>query len=135
MFGKLLLIFIGVPLIEMLILIKLGEVMGFWPTIGLVVVTGILGAALAKVQGLRAWINIQRELSQGKLPANELVDGLFILVAGIVLLTPGLLTDIFGFLLLIPATRNAFKYLVKKKLETMARRQQTNPTYFINSKF
>jgi UPF0716 protein FxsA len=126
MFAKLLLLFISVPLIEVLILIKLGSLFGFWPTIFLVIGTGILGAYLAKLYGLTIWYKIQKDLQAGLMPADKLVDGLLILIGGIVLLTPGLLTDILGFMLLIPFTRNYFKRFAKKKFQKMSKGQTSN---------
>ena len=126
MFLQLLLLFISVPLIEVLILIKLGSLFGFWPTIFLVIGTGILGAYLAKLYGLTIWYKIQQDLNAGLMPADKLVDGLLILIGGIVLLTPGLLTDILGFMLLIPFTRNYFKRLAKSKFKNMSENQSSN---------
>ncbi len=126
MFPQLLLLFIGVPLIEVLILIKLGSLFGFWPTIFLVIGTGILGAYLAKLYGLSVWYQIQQDLNAGLMPADKLVDGLLILIGGIVLLTPGLLTDILGFMLLIPFTRNYFKRFAKSKFSKMSQEQTSN---------
>jgi len=117
MFQRLLLLFIGVPLIEILILIRLGEMMGFWPTVLLVVGTGILGAWLARLYGWTLWMEVQRELQMGRMPTDKMVDGLMVLIGGIVLLTPGLLTDLTGFLLLIPASRAIIKQWLKKKFE------------------
>lgn len=117
MFQRLLLLFIGIPLVEILILIRLGEIMGFWPTVWLVIGTGILGAWLARLYGWTLWMEVQQELQRGRMPADKMVDGLLILVGGIVLLTPGLLTDITGFLLLIPASRKLIKHWLKKKFE------------------
>ena len=125
MFGRLLLLFITVPLIEVLILIKLGSLFGFWPTIILVIGTGILGAFLAKLYGLTIWNKIQQDLQAGKMPADKLIDGLLILIGGIVLLTPGLLTDILGFMLLIPYTRDFFKRFAKSKFKNMSEGQAT----------
>ena len=105
MFSKLLALFIGVPLLEVLILIKLGEVLGFWNTILLVIGTGVAGAYLAKLYGLTIWYDIQRDLSMGQMPSDKLMDGLLVLIGGIVLLTPGLLTDILGLALLFPGSR------------------------------
>lgn len=124
MFSKLLAVFIGVPLLEVLILIKLGEVMGFWNTILLVIGTGIVGAYMAKLYGLTIWYQIQNDLQAGRMPADKLVDGLLILVGGVVLLTPGLLTDILGLALLFPLTRMVFKEWLKTKLKFMAQSQQ-----------
>ena len=126
MFGRLLLLFITVPLIEVLILIKLGSLFGFWPTIFLVIGTGILGAYLAKLYGLTIWNKIQQDLQAGKMPADKLIDGLLILIGGIVLLTPDLLTDILGFMLLIPFTRSYFKRFVKSKFKKMSEGQTSN---------
>jgi len=125
MFAQLLLLFIVVPLIEVLILIKLGSQFGFWPTIFLVIGTGILGAYLAKIYGLTIWSKIQDDLRAGQMPADKLVDGLLILIGGVVLLTPGLLTDILGFMLLIPFTREFFKRFAKSKFKTMSEGQAT----------
>lgn len=125
MFAKLLLLFISVPLIEVLILIKLGSLFGFWPTIFLIIGTGILGAYLAKLYGLTIWYKIQQDLNAGLMPADKLVDGLLILIGGIVLLTPGLLTDILGFMLLIPITRSYFKRFAKTKFKDMSEKQTT----------
>ncbi|MBC8400565.1 MAG: membrane protein FxsA [Candidatus Marinimicrobia bacterium] len=125
MFSKLLAIFIGVPLVEILILIKLGEVMGFWNTILLVIGTGIVGAYLAKLHGLTIWYQIQQDLQMGHMPTDKLMDGLLVLVGGIVLLTPGLLTDILGLALLFPLTRTIFKQWLRERLTTMAQNQES----------
>ena len=117
MFAKLLFIFVTIPLVEMLILIKLGEAIGFWPTMAMVVVTGIIGASLAKAQGFLALNRIRSELNTGKLPADELVDGLLILIGGIVLLTPGLLTDLAGFSLMVPAIRTVIRKWLQRRFK------------------
>ena len=129
MFAQLLLLFISIPLIEVLILIKLGSLFSFWPTIFLVIGTGILGAYLAKLYGLTIWYKIQQDLQAGVMPADKLVDGLLILIGGIVLLTPGLLTDILGFMLLIPYTRNYFKNFAKSKFKDMST-EKTSTIYW-----
>ncbi|KAA3619668.1 MAG: membrane protein FxsA [Calditrichaeota bacterium] len=106
---KLMVLFIAMPLIEISILIKLGEVFGFWPTLWLVVLTGILGAFLARKQGINTYNKIQQELAEGRMPASQMLDGLLILIGGIVLLTPGLITDLIGFSLLFPFVRKIIK--------------------------
>ena len=131
MLAKLILLFVGIPFIEMMLLIKLGEVFGFWNTILLVVGTGVLGAYLAKAQGFLIWLQIQQELQTGRMPAEKLIDGFLILIGGIVLLTPGLLTDIFGFALLVPFSRNIFKKWIRSKLEMMVNTGETKMTFFI----
>ena len=119
MLAKLIMLFAGVPFIEMLILIKLGEVIGFWPTMWLVIITGILGASLARHQGLRVFQEIQRELAEGHVPAAQMIDGLLVLIGGIVLLTPGLITDLIGFSLLIPMVRGWIRTLLQKRFSEM----------------
>ncbi len=125
MFGKLLLLFVGLPLIELALLIKLGQLWGVWPTIGLVVITGIVGASLARIQGFLVYTRIQNELAQGRMPAEELIDGLLILVGGVVLLTPGILTDLFGFTMLLPLTRLFFKRWLRRRFDSMVQQGET----------
>lgn len=120
MFIRLIAIFVIIPLIELAILIKVGSYIGLWPTILIVVLTGILGAALARYQGFMIINKIKSDLNSGRVPAQELIDGLLILVGGIVLLTPGFLTDFCGFLLLIPQTRSLFKRIIKSQFQKYA---------------
>ena len=117
MLGYLILLFTLVPLIELAILIKIGQHMGVAYTIGIVLLTGVAGAYLAKMQGLITLQKIQEDINQGMMPADKLFDGVLILCSGILLLTPGLLTDIIGFMGLIPLTRNLLKRWVKAKVE------------------
>ncbi len=105
MFARLALLFVVVPLIELALLIQVGQVIGLGPTILLVLATGVGGAALARREGLRTVAAIQGELSQGRLPGDALMDGAAILFGGALLLTPGVLTDVFGISLLLPGTR------------------------------
>ena len=100
-----LLLFTVVPLVELFILVKLGSVVGVLPTVAIVVFTGILGAWLARQQGMGVLKRLTTDLDQGRLPAEALIDGLLILIAGAVLLTPGLITDGLGFFLLVPQGR------------------------------
>lgn len=116
MFLRLLLLFTIVPLVELFLLVQLGRVVGAWPTIALVLCTGVLGAALARHQGLGVVRRLQSELQSGGLPADALIDGLLILVAAAVLLTPGLLTDVMGFVLLVPRGRRAVRSIVGRWL-------------------
>jgi UPF0716 protein FxsA len=102
---RLLLLFTVVPLVELVLLIQLGRVVGLASTLALVLFTGVLGASLARWQGLATLRRVQAEMAEGRVPAAALVDGLLILVAGALLLTPGLLTDALGFLLLVPPSR------------------------------
>ncbi len=116
MFLRLLLLFTVVPLIELFLLVKLGTVIGVGPTVLIVLLTGCLGAVLARWQGLGVVRRLSRDLAEGKLPAEALIDGLLILIAGAVLLTPGLLTDVFGFFLLLPAGRRIVRRTVATRL-------------------
>mgnify|MGYP002725783913 CR=1 FL=1 len=114
---KLFLAFTLIPVIELYLLIKLGATVGPFNTLLLVILTGAAGAFLAKLQGLEAMLRVKTRLQQGETPAEEMLDALIILIAGIVLLTPGLLTDISGLLLLLPATRRKFKIWLRQKFD------------------
>lgn len=109
MFGRLLLLFITVPFIELVLLLKVGAKIGFAPTLGIIVVTAILGASLTRSQGRHTLQRFQLAQREGRLPHAEVMDGLMIIIAGAVLLTPGFLTDIAGFLLLVPPVRAAVR--------------------------
>lgn len=102
---RLLLLFTTVPLVELALLLWIGRHLGVLPTVALILLTGVLGASLARIQGLAAWRRLQEALEAGRLPGRELVEGFLILLAGAVLLTPGVLTDAVGFLLLVPPAR------------------------------
>jgi UPF0716 protein FxsA len=117
MFARLALLFILVPLAELALLVWLGQLLGLWPTLGVVAATGVVGAALARSQGLRAVRRIQGEMAAGRVPGAALLDGAAILVGGAFLLTPGILTDIAGFLLLLPPTRRWLRGRLRRALE------------------
>jgi UPF0716 protein FxsA len=105
MFLHLLLLFTLVPIVEIWILIRIGQAISPGPTIALIVLTGIVGAALARREGLRTLRRVNENLARGAVPAQELVEGLMILVAGVTLVTPGVITDALGFAILIPPVR------------------------------
>ena len=112
--ATLLVLFIAIPLIELFLLLQMSHYTGWLFTLGLVILTGILGASLARSQGGGVLRRISAASSSGKMPTQELADGLMILVAGAVLLTPGVLTDLFGFSLLTPWCRVFYrKWLMK----------------------
>ena len=115
--GKLLLLFIVVPALELVLLIRLGGMIGILTTIAIIVLTGALGATLARWQGLGVLRKMQEELASGGLPAGALVDGVIILVAAALLMTPGFLTDIVGFSFLMPGFRSVLKRFAWKRLE------------------
>lgn len=101
----LLILLIGVPLAEIALFIEIGGWIGLWPTIATVVLTALFGTALLRQQGLATLQRAQRELNSQRLPVRELFDGACLLVAGVLLLTPGFLTDAIGFMLLVPPLR------------------------------
>ena len=114
MLFRLFLLFTVIPLTEVVLLLKIAEATNWSFTIALVLATGFIGASLARWQGWRTVQRIQSELQQGKMPAGAMIDGLLILLAGVVLITPGVLTDCVGFLLLIPPCREVVKrYLAR----------------------
>jgi len=131
MFARLLILFTVVPLVELALLIKLGNVIGLWPTIFIVIATGVLGAALARSQGTQVVSAIRAEVAEGRPPTESLINGLLVLVGGVVLLTPGLLTDLLGFSLLIPFTRDWFKKKLQSRLKKYAERSSGSATIII----
>ncbi|MFC1643793.1 FxsA family protein [Candidatus Omnitrophota bacterium] len=122
MFGYLILLFVLVPIVELALLIKIGQSIGVGYTLGIVIFTGVVGAYLAKFQGLLTLRSIQEEINQGRMPADRLFDGVLILCSGILLITPGIITDLVGFMGLIPFTRNLFKRWLKLKIKDMVSR-------------
>ena len=130
MLGKLLALFILVPIIELILLIEIGKVIGTLNTVLLVIFTGVAGATLAKLEGSRVWQQTQKELADFQVPADRLIDGLLILIGGILLLTPGVLTDVLGLALIIPISRQPFKRAVKKQFEARTSRQRTKVEVF-----
>jgi UPF0716 protein FxsA len=126
MLGKVLIIFIITPMIELFLLIEIGKAIGTLEVIGLTIATGIAGAALAKSQGLSILRKIQKEMAEGRIPAANLIDGLMILIGGILLLTPGVLTDAIGFLCLIPWTRVLMKRLLTRWMISKIQKDQVH---------
>ena len=113
--------FVLVPLLELALLVRIGTVVGVWPTLALVAGTGLLGAALARREGTRALLALQRDLAEGRLPARSLVAGASVLVGGAFLLTPGVLTDLAGLFLLLPVTRRlAFRWARRRMQAALA---------------
>ena len=118
MFTYLVLLFILLPALELALLIHLGAYIGVVNTLMVIVFTGMLGAYLARLQGFSVLAKIQQEVNAGRMPTEQMIDGVLIFVGGLVLLTPGFITDTIGFLLLIPMSRNLIKTWVKKKFST-----------------
>ena len=103
----LILLFVAVPIAEIYLLLEVGGVIGALPTIGLVVLTAVVGAALVRAQGLSTIQHVRRTMDAGELPAVAIIEGIFLLLAGALLLTPGFLTDAIGFCCLVPPLRRA----------------------------
>lgn len=115
MLGWLVLLFVAMPFIELYLLIQIGQRIGFWPTLGIVLGTGLLGGLLVRWQGLRAWRDVLGALREGRAPKVELAAGALFLAAAAMLLTPGVLTDAFGFTMMVPPIRRAAaRYLVDR---------------------
>ncbi len=132
MFIRLLALFIVIPLLELALLIKIGEYVGLIWTIILVGSTGAVGISLARAQGLAVINKVKQSLSQGQLPQNSLLDGILVLVGAAMLLTPGLLTDVGGFSLIIPVSRKLIRTVVKKQLKDKFEFTSYNNDYYNN---
>jgi UPF0716 protein FxsA len=105
-------VFVLVPLLEIYVIVQVGQVIGAWWTIVLLVADSIFGAWLLRHEGGRAWRALRDALQAGRLPSNEIADGALILVGGTLMLAPGFVTDAFGILLILPFTRPAFRRLL-----------------------
>jgi len=132
---RLILLFTVIPLIELYLLIQVGRYLGSFQTIMIVLITGIIGGLLARSQGLSVQRQIRLDLQKGIIPTDSLIDGCFILIAGALLITPGMITDIFGFVLMVPFYRGwlkkRLKDILKRKFESgrfqyYSNRQSTN---------
>ncbi len=121
-FSKLLLLFVIVPFVELFILLRIADMTSALTTFGIIIVTGVVGAYFAKQQGRKVLSAINHDLANGRAPTDSMVDGLCVLAGGIMLLTPGVLTDILGFSLVLPFTRPLFSTLIKLKFASMITR-------------
>jgi len=128
---KLLILFIVLPLLDLWLLFTLADGLpSFGVTVGLVVATGIVGASLAKRQGLAAWKNFNAEVGRGALPADAMLDGVLILLAGAVLITPGLITDAIGLALLVPPLRRFVRRRLVARLASQIQVQSVASPHF-----
>jgi UPF0716 protein FxsA len=130
MLFKLFLCFTLIPIVELYLLIKIGTIIGGFNTIVLVILTGFAGAWLARMEGMHTMLKVRMNLQQGIMPAEELMDGMIILIAGLVLITPGLITDVLGLMMLWPVTRNRFKRFLRKKFDEMQAKGSINITRY-----
>jgi UPF0716 protein FxsA len=119
MFIRLLILFSIIPVIEITLLIKVGSIIGVLNTVLIVVLTAVAGAYLVRSEGLGVMHRMQKQMSMGIFPGDELINGAMLLVAGALLLTPGFFTDTIGFLLVLPATRGVFRRYIKQYINSM----------------
>ena len=115
MIPVLLLLFIVVPLLELYVILQVGEAIGVLPTIGLLIVDSVLGAMLMRSEGRRAWTRFNLAVSEGRVPAREAIDGVLVVFGGALLLTPGFVTDILGVVLLLPFTRPLMRRILVRR--------------------
>ncbi len=115
-------LFVAVPIVEIYVIIQVGQVIGALPTVALLVVESLFGAWLVKREGRRAWEALRTTVSTGRLPGRQLIDGALILVGGTLLLTPGFVTDVFGFFFVLPVTRPLARRLVTSAVHRRAAR-------------
>lgn len=130
MFARILLVFLVTPIVELALLIYVGGLIGFWPTIAIVVVTALVGSLMLRREGLAVWRRFNERLNEGGLPGRELVDGVIILLAGALLITPGVLTDIAGICGLLPSTRAIIRTMVMKRVRASIARGSTSLGFF-----
>ena len=121
----LILLFVAVPIAEIYLLLEVGGVIGALPTIGLVVLTAVVGAALVRAQGFSTIQHVRRTMDAGEVPAVAIIEGIFLLLAGALLLTPGFLTDAIGFCFLVPPLRRA---VIVRLIESRVVRTHHAPT-------
>lgn len=121
----LILFFIVIPVIEIALFIWTGSMIGIWSVIMLIFLTGLAGIIFVRYEGIKTYQRVGELIQQGIRPDNEILNGICILLAGVCLITPGFLTDLIGFLLLIPFTRKPFKALIMYSLIKMMKRKST----------
>ncbi|WP_066368452.1 FxsA family protein [Herbidospora mongoliensis] len=123
--------FLVVPVLEIWLLIQIGEVIGGWTTVGLLIADSLLGAWLVRREGRRAWAALQEAIESGRMPDKELADGALIVAGGALLLTPGFITDIFGFFMILPFTRPIARrgaaWFLGRRVKAMAARSPYAP--------
>jgi UPF0716 protein FxsA len=138
----LVLLFIVVPLVELYVIIQVGQEIGALPTIAILIADSILGAALWRSQGRAVWRRFNLALSEGRPPAREVLDGVLVIFGGALLLTPGFISDVFGLLLLLPPTRGLVRRVIVRRFSSrlfvgalghMPRARRRGPAYDVES--
>jgi UPF0716 protein FxsA len=118
-------LFVGVPLLDTVTIVLVGRLLGFWPTLALVILSGVIGARLAKSQGFAAWRSLQADLAAGRVPEQGIMDCVLILIAGGMMVAPGFLTDIAALLLLLPPVRAPIKRWMRRRIEKLVSGRMT----------
>ncbi|MGH7445258.1 MAG: FxsA family protein [Longimicrobiales bacterium] len=119
MLGLLILAFIALPVLELIVLMRIGSWLGLLPTLLLILTTGVVGAAVARSQGMQVLARMRGDLAEGKPPVNAVIDGVLIFAAGLLLVTPGVISDVMGILLLLPPTRALVRRLMASRMKQM----------------
>jgi len=130
MFAKLFIAFAILPVLEIYVLIHVGSSIGALNTVALVLITAFAGAWLARVEGMQTMLRIRQSMNQGVMPTNELINAAIILAAGLVLLTPGFITDAMGLFLLFPPTRKLFKDWLIRAMKDWTNKHPPTITYY-----
>lgn len=124
------LLFIVMPIVEITILINVGEAIGAWNTVGLVLLSAFIGVNMLRYQGLSTLARAQQRANQGEIPGQEMVEGIVLAVGGALLVTPGFVTDIIGFCCLIPYTRRTFAKALMSRFTIIASSQQSHGHFY-----
>ena len=127
MFAYIIAALVVVPIVEIAVFIEVGGAIGLWPTLGIVVATAIAGAALLRHQGMATLARARVALARNEMPLREVIDGVFLLAAGLLLLTPGFVTDSAGFLLFVPGIRAILRALLARRLVVSGLRRTGAP--------
>jgi UPF0716 protein FxsA len=127
-------IFISVPILELYLFLHVGAMIGVGPTIGLVILTGIVGSWMVRQQGLKTLSLIQQDLSSGKLPTQRLLSGLLIIIGGVLLITPGMATDVVGFMLMVPGNRRLIISYISKYFQQRINDGTIQQSFFYTDK-
>ena len=133
MFKVLFLLFIVMPIVEIMVLMNVGSLIGALPTIGIVILTAWIGAAMVRQQGMATYQSVQNKLAQGQVPSDEIIAAMLLLVAGVLLLTPGFITDGFGLLLLWPVSRAVIVKAVQAKMAKSKANPNQGSTFFYSN--
>ena len=122
--------FVVLPIAEISMIVKLGSIWGLWPTIAAIFFTALIGTLIVRHQGVAVLLDLQRSISEGRIPAREILEGLSLIFAAAFLITPGFLTDIIGFFIVVPLFRNLTLSYIVKHLYTRFQRGPINPTNY-----